>query len=172
MNQQNPPFELEANSQSKGQSPKPPKVSARPPLQLPFENTTPRKFSNPPIRTYLDNIDPAEEAGESGNSSDSRADFPPPPEPRSLSYTLEEMEERLSRRLYWVQRRLVAVEKKVEFQQKILLVLTLIWAGLAYFAWSDRAQESSSPEPTPTEQRVAPPWEQSIPVWQGSFGAY
>ncbi|MDY6783025.1 MAG: hypothetical protein SW833_10835 [Cyanobacteriota bacterium] len=168
MNKPHSPFGLETNNQPEVQSLKPSKVSTRPSLQLPFENAAPRRVSDKlaqkAIAPPCHKIDLAQEEDNPDNSAEKYADYPPPRGERSLVYTLDEIEERLSRRLYWIQRRLVTTERKIEFQQKILLVMTLIWAILAYFAWFDRSSGANSPAPTPTEQQVVPPLDRSIPA--------
>jgi hypothetical protein len=167
MNKQHHPDDLEANRQPDVPPQKPAKVSPRPPLQLPFENAALRRFSDQPVRPRA--RDSAEEANENP-TTEKQACFPPGA--LSLGHTLDELEEQLSRRLYGVQKRLVAVEKKIEFQQKVLIVLTLIWAGLAYFDWTARSRLSPRLVPTPTEQQFAPPLERSIPVQQGNSGLH
>jgi hypothetical protein len=179
MNKHNHSIDLSSKSQPIEQSPKQSEPLVHRPLQLPFEKKNPRMLPARPetssVYPYLDNITPSGASSESSNSTTLARPEPilptasttpkirstppvplAPPEARSLYYTLDEMEDRLGRRLYWLQKRLVAMEKKIEFQQRFLVFLALLWIGFVYFAFVRSPHWQGFPSPTPTEQRFDP----------------
>lgn len=170
MNRHKSSIDLGSNSQPREQPPERSESSTSRHLELPFEKTTPKRLPSrpepPAVYPYLDNLNPSSlakrntdpalprptKAATKTRSSPSSL----PLETRSLYYALDEIEDRLARRLYRLQKRLVAVERKIEFQQRFLVVIALLWLGFAYLALVRLPDRSLSPSPAPTEQQFAP----------------
>lgn len=73
-----------------------------------------------------------------------------------LENHLYEMEDRLTRRIYWLQRRLATTEDKVDTQRKFIFGLIIVILGFFYFTFIRVPKSENTPEVKPVPQSIQP----------------
>ncbi|MBD2577987.1 hypothetical protein [Oscillatoria sp. FACHB-1406] len=142
MNKRKPSIDLESSRPSPNR-----------PLELPFEKKPAKMLpvvAQPSaVASYLRKIEPIEpEAAHRGRNAEISSEM------RSLYGAIDNVEDRLARRLDRLQQQLIAAKQKIQFQQRCFVIFILLCFGGICFALTRPpaiAPKQSSPQVQPSQ---------------------